>query len=62
MGKQTKQSVRTVSKVVFQRKGDTSITNYDVFSKDKEVQRIRNQNGNKLDATVQRLKVDYSMG
>ena len=31
MDKQTKQSVRTASKVISERKGDTSITNYDVF-------------------------------
>ena len=31
MDKQTKQSVRTASKVIFKRKGDTSITTYDVF-------------------------------
>ena len=33
-----------------------------MFSKDEEVQRIRNDNENKFDATVERLKVYYSMG
>ena len=32
-----------------------------MFSKDEEVQRIRNDNENKFDVTVERLKVYYSM-